>query len=96
MKLQLMNTNRMDYLCIFSLHKLLHNIFIAEKCGLLYLCAHLDGFMLSVRVCIRRMRWSKLLMKALHAHLVPHMFQNLLVSFKMTYLHNKNDGLNIN
>lgn len=89
-----MNTENELFMCFFSLYKLLHSVFIAEKCELLYLCALLDGFMLSVRVCIQRMRWSKLLMKALRAHLVPHMFQNLLVSLKMTLLHNKNYELN--
>lgn len=41
------------------------------------------GFTLSVRACTRRMRWNKPPMKALHAHTVPHMFQNLWVSVRI-------------
>lgn len=53
------------------------------------LCACADGSMLSVRVFTQRMRWNKLLMKALHAHPVPHMFQNLWVSLKMSQFQNE-------
>lgn len=47
-----------------------------------FLCACADGSMLSVRVCTQRMRWNKLLMRALPAHPAPHMFPNPWVSFE--------------
>lgn len=51
-------------------------------------CACADGSMLSVRVCTQRMRWNKLLMKALHAHPAAHMFQNPWVSSTTTLFRN--------
>lgn len=48
------------------------------------MCGYADGSMPSVRVCTQRMRWNRLLMRALLAHLAPHMFQNLWVSLRLT------------
>lgn len=56
-----------------------------------FLCVCADGSMRSVRVCTQRMRWNKLLMKALHAHPAPHMFQNLWVSHRI-YKREKDNG----
>lgn len=50
----------------------------------------------SVRASTRRMRWNKLLMKALHAHTAPHMFQNLWVSVRTRQKHQVFKFENIN
>lgn len=49
-----------------------------------------------VRASTRRMRWNKLLMKALHAHTAPHMFQNLWVSVRTRQKHQVFKFENIN
>lgn len=60
---------------------------IKMLCVVVILCARVGGFMPSVKVSTRRMRWNKLLMKALHAHTAPHMFQNLWVSVRTRQKH---------
>lgn len=54
---------------------------------LVILCARIGGFTPSARASTRRMRWNKLLMKALHAHTAPHMFQSLWVSVRTGQKH---------
>lgn len=54
--------------------------FLRKVCQIKVGVFFLDGSMLSVRVCTQRMRWNKLLMKALPVLPASHMFQNLWVS----------------
>lgn len=77
----------MDYLYIshvmnISIRSLIRCLTCCEKYAYLWVCvcAHADGSMQCVRAYTQRMRWNKLLMKALHAHPAPHMFQSLWVS----------------
>lgn len=86
----------MDYLCIshvmnISIRSLICHLNRCKKkyAHLCILCACVcaDGSMLCVRAYTQRMKWNKLLMKALRAHPAPHMFRSLWVSHETNQFH---------